>query len=96
METITLQHVVARPVGVIKLTDVLASLELIDVDVDDLCSGEGLLQRPGIGMVFGRGLPQLAKQQRVLHDPLDWLDEERAHVQQVGLPSVMQRNQPKK
>lgn len=70
------------------LTDVLASSEFVDVDVDDLGRREGLLQRPVVGVVFGRGLPKLAEQQRVLHNSLHWFDEQRTHVQQVGFASA--------
>lgn len=70
------------------LTDVLASSEFVDVDVYDLGRGEGLLQRPVVWVVFGRGLPKLTEQQRVLHNSLHWFDEQRTHVQQVGFPSA--------
>lgn len=70
------------------LTYILASLELIDVNVDNLGSSECLLQWPKVRVVFRRGLPQLPKQQWVLHDPLDRFDEQWTHVQQVGFPSV--------
>lgn len=69
-------------------TYVFAPPELIYVDVYDLGSGERLLQGLMVGVVFGRGLPQLSQQQRILHDPLHWFDEQRAHVQQVGFSSV--------
>lgn len=56
-------------------TYVLSSLEFIDVNIDDLGCGEGLLQWSVVWVVFRRGLPEFPEQQRVLHDPLDWFDE---------------------
>lgn len=70
------------------LTYVLSPLEFIDVDIDDLGCSECLLQGSVVWVVLGCGLPKFPKQQGVLHNPLDWFDEQRTHVQQIGFPSA--------
>lgn len=69
MSSSTIKHLA------LNFTYIFASLELVDVNVDDLSGRERLLQRVVVRVVFGRGVPQLPEQQRVLHDPLDRFDD---------------------
>lgn len=65
------------------LTQVLPPLVLVDVDVDFLDSLQSLSELGPVVVALGRGPQQLHEQQRVAHDPLHRLDEERAQVDVV-------------
>lgn len=67
------------------LTEIFPAFVLIDVDVDLLDGLQRLRQFQSVVVVLWRGSEQLHQQQRVAHDSLHRLDEERAQIDVVCL-----------
>lgn len=65
------------------LTNILASLEFVDILCNLAYTGLGGDQRLVIGVVSGRGLYELVQEKWILEHSLDWFDEQR-----LGVPGL--------
>lgn len=68
------------------LTQILPSLELVDVLCHLLGCLQGLHQLTVLWVWLGRGLEELLQKKRILENPLNWFDEEGLQLPTEGLP----------